>query len=176
MRILEPSAGTGRLIDALDAVPGVDVVAVEISHTLADNLRRRSQTRTDVRCADFLALTPDDLGTFDRIVMNPPFERGSDIKHIEHARGFLKPGGRLVAVCANGPRQREKLQPIAAEWIDLPAGTFAEQGTGVNTAPRGDRRRAGNRAQRAGTHRLGRRLSFRKVAGWDARAGRINYA
>jgi hypothetical protein len=45
---------------------------------------------------------------------------------------MLKPGGRLVAICANGPRQREQLQPIAAEWYDLAPGTFA--GTGVNAA------------------------------------------
>jgi hypothetical protein len=45
---------------------------------------------------------------------------------------MLKPGGRLVAICANGPRQREKLQPIASSWEDLPSGTF--KGTGVNAA------------------------------------------
>jgi hypothetical protein len=33
---------------------------------------------------------------------------------------------------ANGPRQREKFEPIASDWIDLPAGTFA--GTSVNAA------------------------------------------
>lgn len=66
--------------------------------------------------------------------MNPPFKNGEDIKHIQHARHLLKPGGRLVAVCANGPRQQEQLQPEAEAWIDLPPGTFAEQGTNVNTA------------------------------------------
>jgi 16S rRNA G1207 methylase RsmC len=71
---------------------------------------------------------------FDRILMNPPFERGDDIRHIEHARKFLKPGGRLVAICADGPRQRERLQPIASQWRSLPAGTFKESGTMVNTA------------------------------------------
>jgi hypothetical protein len=52
-----------------------------------------------------------ELGKFDRVVMNPPFDHGADIKHVEHARKFLKPGGRLVAVVANGPRQRERLLP-----------------------------------------------------------------
>jgi 16S rRNA G1207 methylase RsmC len=90
-----------------------------------------------VVCGDFLQCTTDALwGTFDRIVMNPPFERGVDIAHIKHAMTFLKPGGRLVAICANGPRQRFHLKDsgLASEWIDLPAGTFKEQGTGVNTA------------------------------------------
>lgn len=71
---------------------------------------------------------------FDRIVMNPPFENGADIKHIEHARHLLKPGGRLVAICANGPRQRDRLMPLASHWEDLPPGTFKDAGTMVNTA------------------------------------------
>lgn len=71
---------------------------------------------------------------FDRVIMNPPFENGSDIKHIRHALSFLKPGGRLVAICAAGPRQREAFQSEAEEWIDLPAGSFKSQGTDVNTA------------------------------------------
>ena len=130
-RVLEPSAGTGRLVDALGAVPGAKVVAVEISPTIADNLRLRSNTKHEVRCADFLECN-GDLGKFDRIVMNPPFERGADIKHIKHALGFLKPGGRLVAICANGPRQQEQLKPLASHWEELPSGTFS--GTGVNAA------------------------------------------
>jgi len=66
--------------------------------------------------------------------MNPPFDHGADIQHIEHAREKLKPGGRLVAICAAGPRQREWFEAIAAEWIDLPAGSFNQQGTNVNAA------------------------------------------
>ena len=132
-RVLEPSAGTGRIIDALDAVPGANVVAVELSVTLADNLRLRSNTKHEIRCADFLELN-GELGTFDRIVMNPPFENGSDIKHIKHAAGMLKPGGRLVAICVNGPRQREQLEPLADLWEDLPEETFKQAGTGVRTA------------------------------------------
>jgi 16S rRNA G1207 methylase RsmC len=129
--VLEPSAGTGALVDALDAVPGAHVVAVEINPTLADNLRLRSCTTHEIRCADFLACN-GDLGTFDRIVMNPPFERGSDIKHVEHALTFLRPGGRLAAIVANGPRQQASLMERATHWEELPEGTFA--GTGVRAA------------------------------------------
>jgi hypothetical protein len=46
-------------------------------------------------------------------------------------------GGRLVAICADGPRQNATLKPLAEDsggtWEPLPAGTFKEQGTGVNT-------------------------------------------
>ncbi len=129
--VLEPSAGTGSLIDAINMASGT-ITAVEINHTLAEAIRARWNA-VKVHCGDFLACN-GELGTFDRVVMNPPFANGADIKHIEHARAKLKPGGRLVAICANGPRQREKLMPSTSDWIDLPAGSFADQGTNVNAA------------------------------------------
>lgn len=131
-RILEPSAGTGAILNAI-CHPHAEVVAVELSHTLADRLRETQGEKTRVKQGDFLAMN-GDLGAFDRVLMNPPFQNGADIRHIQHAAGMLKPGGRLVAICANGPRQREALQPLASHWEDLPAGTFAAQGTQVNTA------------------------------------------
>lgn len=123
-RVLEPSAGTGRLLQALP--PGCDVTAVEINTTLARHI--------NARCADFLSLSPADIGPFHRIVMNPPFTNAQDVRHILHARQFLAPGGALVALCANGPRQRAALQHLATQWHDLPAGSFASEGTGVNVA------------------------------------------
>lgn len=133
-RILEPSAGTGRLLDAVRAlhVPGYQVVAVERDRRLAETLERLHGLRAQVVAADFLSLQPDQLGQFDRVVMNPPFSDATDIRHILHARTMLKPGGRLVALCAAGPRQVETLQPLAEHWEDLPAGTFS--GTNVRAA------------------------------------------
>lgn len=142
-RVLEPSAGTGRLIDALGITPHElgpsydpsaepTTIAVEQNHALAEGLRQRYRG-LDIRCADFLACN-GDLGTFDRIVMNPPFENGADIRHILHARKFLRPGGKLVALCANGPRQQAQLQSIADSWEELPEGSFQAQGTGVRVA------------------------------------------
>lgn len=127
-RVLEPSAGTGNIL--LELPPQIERVAVEINQELAGRLQQFADW---VVCADFLECN-GDLGKFNRILMNPPFEKSVDIKHIEHAMGFLKPGGRLVAICANGPRQNDQLKPQASQWLPLPAGTFKEQGTGVNTA------------------------------------------
>ncbi len=130
MSVLEPSAGTGALARAIqEAHEDADITAIEINPQLAQGLAGMVQK---CRCADFLAL--DDLGEFDRIVMNPPFDHGADLDHIAHAFSHLAPGGRLVAVCANGPRQREALGEICFQWIDLPAGSFKEQGTSVNAA------------------------------------------
>ncbi len=131
-RVLEPSAGTGHILDAVPDTAGA-IVAVELNHNLIKTLRAKFQPAVVlVEHADFLEWQAD--APFDRIVMNPPFSNGADIKHITRALSMLREGGRLVAICANGPRQREQLEPIADEWIDLPVGTFAEQGTNVNTA------------------------------------------
>ncbi len=135
--VLEPSAGTGNLVRAIrDAAPEAIITAVEINRELALALAQVLGGRAEgftATHADFLSLN-GELGQFDRIVMNPPFERGADIDHIRHAYAKLKPGGRLVAICANGPRQRDELGEICTAWIDLPAGSFKEQGTNVNAA------------------------------------------
>ncbi|WBU32344.1 DUF3560 domain-containing protein [Rhodopseudomonas palustris] len=132
-RLLEPNAGTGALIEAARAaVADLEIVAVEINPRLAGHLRERFPGMP-VHCGDFLSFDPP-AERFDRVLMNSPFENGADIKHIEHARRFMKPGGRLVAICANGPRQRARLMPIASTWRDLPAGSFKSSGTMVNAA------------------------------------------
>jgi phospholipid N-methyltransferase len=128
-RVLEPSAGTGSLLDAL---PDTPIIAVEINHQLAEALQRRF-TGVVVHHGDFLTMN-GELGQFDRVLMNPPFSHGSDLEHIRHAFAKLKPGGRLVAICAAGPRQREELGEVCSAWIDLPRGSFKEQGTNVNAA------------------------------------------
>ena len=127
-RILEPSAGTGNILRLLGNQ--TDKVAVEINPNLTPGLLRLGLSGLRVHEGDFLVCN-GNLGKFDRVLMNPPFENGSDIKHIQHAITFLNPGGRLVAICANGPRQNEILQPLSTKWNELPEGTFA--GTGVRT-------------------------------------------
>ncbi len=137
-RVLEPSAGTGALLGALGGKmfghnPECGTVhAVEINRQLAGMLQSEFPL-TEVHCADFLEFVQDDFVKFDRIVMNPPFANAEDIKHIKHALTMLAPGGRLVAICSNGPRQRAELMHLG-EWEDLPPGSFAASGTNVNAA------------------------------------------
>ncbi|WP_183769290.1 DUF3560 domain-containing protein (plasmid) [Tunturiibacter empetritectus] len=135
-QVLEPSAGTGRIIDAIRRnAHGYAITAVELNCNMAHRLRTIDCV-DDTRQADFLECN-GDLGTFDRIVMNPPFSNADDIKHIMHALKMLKPGGRLVAICANGPRQNDKLRPIVEArggiWEELPSDTFISTGTSVRT-------------------------------------------
>lgn len=134
-RVLEPSAGTGNILRAIG--DGPDKVAVEINAALVQRLAVCGVSGLKVVQADFLECN-GELGQFDRIIMNPPFApSAADIKHIKHAFDMLKPGGRLVAICANGPRQQAELKPLVEEcggmWKPLPADTFKSEGTGVNT-------------------------------------------
>jgi phospholipid N-methyltransferase len=132
--VLEPSAGTGNILRELVKTGNKNVTAVEINSELVNALPQNFPMVHRIRRADFLKCDFIDLGTFDKVVMNPPFVNGEDIKHIQHARKLLKPGGRLVALCANGPRQQEQLKPLAEHWEELSDDTFKQEGTGVHAA------------------------------------------
>jgi hypothetical protein len=129
--MLEPSGGTGRLLDVARR-RGAVTTAVELDLRLVDRLCLRFD---DVRPADFLACR--NLGAFGVVLMNPPFGGARDIDHILHALSMLRPGGRLVAICAGGPRQEAKLRPLVESrgglWEPLPADTFREAGTSVHS-------------------------------------------
>jgi predicted RNA methylase len=130
MRVLEPSCGLGRILDAL---PRCEVVAVERSPTIAGEVFRQNRDGVTLLQRDFLACHPGELGTFDRVVMNPPFHMRADVRHIEHALGFLRPGGVLAAICMAGPRRDAVLRPRASTWVPLGRETFAKEGTHVET-------------------------------------------
>ena len=139
MTVLEPSAGRGALAN-LARQAGGEVTCVEIQPANAMHLRRLAFPRVAER--DFLHLDPAVLGQFDRILMNPPFDRGRDVDHVSHALRFLKPGGRLVSIMAAGVEYRSDrktadfratVERFGGSIRDLPFGSFAESGTNVNT-------------------------------------------
>ncbi|SDX15726.1 Methyltransferase small domain-containing protein [Variovorax sp. YR634] len=140
MTVLEPSAGTGAIAWPC-AAAGAKVDCYEIQQGNAFTLAMSAPHelgRTSV--ADFLGVDPEPI--YDRVVMNPPFLKQSDIKHVTHALKFLKPGGLLVAVMSAGVVFRNDAR--TAEFralVDtrgghieaLPENSFKESGTGVNT-------------------------------------------
>lgn len=132
-RILEPSAGLGRLYEPLkDDIENWMMVEeqLECCKALKNAIRK-----SELKHADFLSLNAQDLGgQFDAVIMNPPFKMGNDIKHIKHALDMVKPGGRLVSLCYNGTRQNEILKPIADHWEVLPEKSFKGEGTAASVA------------------------------------------
>jgi len=138
MRVLEPSAGKGAIAYAC-ADTGAEVDCYELMEAnfvaLVDDARLAS-----VRHMDFLAQAPEAI--YDRVVMNPPFAKQADIKHVLHALRFLKPGGLLVSVMAASVAFRDnKLTQDFRDLIrdrggrieSLPDGAFKESGTMVRS-------------------------------------------
>jgi phospholipid N-methyltransferase len=131
MLVLEPSAGTGNLVRSALArgVRPEDVRACEVSGQVADEFARDFPA-VRLFLGDFLERGTQEIGgPFDRVLMNPPFHRGEDARHIVHAAGMLAPGGLLVALCYDGRAFREELEEWCATAERLPAGSFRECGT-----------------------------------------------
>lgn len=141
MRVLEPSAGTGALVEAcLRRTTELSLSCVEVQPALADGLRQRFPKATVVT-GDFLAQRAEALGvrtSFDRVVMNPPFARGQDVDHVTHALEFLKPGGRLVSIMSAGVEFRQdrryaEFRALGPKIERLPELSFRASGTDVST-------------------------------------------
>lgn len=134
--MLEPSAGSGAIVDEVWKVsPDALLFLFERHWTLRDILMAKGY---ELEGFDFLE--SDLTLKVDRVLMNPPFENGQDIIHVQRAFEHLDDGGRLVAIMSPGPffRQDAKarafrawFEALGGEKIDLPAGAFKESGTGV---------------------------------------------
>lgn len=142
LTVLEPSAGKGDIADFLrDEFPNtaLTVDCCEIRPALREILEVKGHRLVGSDCLQF----KDVL--YDRVLMNPPFERGQDIDHVRHAYSLLAPGGRLVAIISGGSYYRsDKKSTEFREWLafegasvfDVPADSFkgakAFRQTGVN--------------------------------------------
>lgn len=132
--VLEPSAGQGGIADYIPE--DCELFCVEL---LPENAAVLKEKGYEVYQGDFLSVTPD--ATYTHIVMNPPFEKQQDIDHVTHAWKFLMSGGRLVSVMSAGILFRENKKTVDFRnfveehgYIErLPANSFKESGTGVNT-------------------------------------------
>lgn len=137
-RTLEPSAGLGRLYRAVRKVSAdCEITLVEQSADCCRELYLATEQDRSCRLiqGDFLQQSPERLGAFDSIVMNPPFKMGTDIQHIRHALSFVARGGRLVSICAAGEKRRKAFcGDLGGEMIALPPCSFRECGTNVDTA------------------------------------------
>jgi Domain of unknown function (DUF4942)/Uncharacterised methyltransferase family (DUF6094) len=124
-RVLEPSCGCGRFLDALRKT-GASAMGIEIDPGRAAEARAKGHR---VMIGNFLETVP--TGDFSHVVMNPPFYGKHYAKHVEHALKFLKSGGTLTAILPVTARYDHGL--LKGEWRDLPVGSFSESGTNINT-------------------------------------------
>ncbi|TPM53313.1 DUF4942 domain-containing protein [Mesorhizobium sp. B2-2-4] len=124
-RILEPSCGDGRIMDAIRS-RGHRVFGIEYHAGRAAEARAKGH---NVLTANFLECPAKP--EFGFVVMNPPFYGRHYVKHVRHALKFLKPGGTLVSILpATAWYDHGELK---GDWTDLPVGSFADAGTNVPT-------------------------------------------
>lgn len=136
MKILEPSAGQGHILDALKVKGYDDIVCCELYYENQEILKEKGY---EIACSDFFGF--DEYSTFDRIVMNPPFNLKADIDHVNHAYKMLKEGGKLVSIMAMGTKYRDdnktkqlrELIESNGYFLDLPESSFHSTGTNVGT-------------------------------------------
>lgn len=133
--ILEPSAGTGSLLKGLS---NKNIDCVEMSDILFEILKSKGYNVYNMDFADF---TTDKK--YDKIIMNPPFGKRLDAKHIVKAFDFLKEGGLLVAIHSTGIntatdksskafQELVKKYSINQEHVD--SGMFKNSGKGTMVA------------------------------------------
>jgi len=137
--ILEPSAGTGAIINAIHKVCS-DVV-VDAFELMPEN-RQKLEKMPGVTLIgeDFTQGVPR---TYDRIFANPPFSKNQDIKHVRMMYDALDPTwGEMCVITSrhwvNATEKicvefREWLGEVGAETHEIPNGVFDESGTNVAT-------------------------------------------
>ena len=134
MTILEPEAGQGGIADYIPKN-----CIVHCTEILPDNAKILRDKGYVVQEMDFLS---QNILQYDRVIMNPPFERQADIDHVLHAFKFLVPGGKLVANMSNSITFRENKKTTDfrhfmfaynGKIYENDPGTFKASGTMVNT-------------------------------------------
>lgn len=93
--VLEPSAGSGNIVDYLKGM-GANVVACENDQRLKHIVAAKCTLLKD----DFLSVTSEEISHINYIVMNPPFSRGSS--HLLHAWRVAPAGAQIVCLLNEG--------------------------------------------------------------------------
>ena len=133
--VLEPSAGEGALAEVCREAGCEYVHCIELNPEFAQKLEAKKFPTTNT---DFLKMPTPKMG-YDVVVMNPPFTKNQDIKHVTHAMNFVREGGVLVAIMM-GNSERPAVQKMvkaldfkSVSYEAIPAGAFKESGTPIET-------------------------------------------
>lgn len=151
LRVLEPSAGSGRIVQAIRERLGAEwchITAVEPDARRARQIPTDEATTVHTEPFETFAARARAAGeTFDRVIMNPPFSVPGRpniwAEHLLAAWDLLAPGGRLVAIVPASVLDRRRaglvgqagqLVHMNGEAEELPRDAFAESGITVATA------------------------------------------
>ena len=143
MEIMEPSAGRGAIIRAIQRKIGAGTLNIYAAELMDDNRKILAERFPQVQLcgiADVLEYNGTGLMSFDRIIANPPFTKNQDILHIFKMYELLSTGGRLVSIASTHWEQStNKKETIFRMWLDelgaqqyfVPQGEFKSSGTMV---------------------------------------------
>ena len=136
-RVWEPSAGKGDIASSINEAADVNLEVCELNYNLRQLLKIKG---FKVISSDCFNVTT----SYDRIIMNPPFVKGSEMTHIRYTFDRLVDGGRLVAIAPVSIEfRKDRKYREFREWLEdkcvvndpLPQGSFlnSDRSTGVNT-------------------------------------------
>ncbi len=139
LKLLEPSAGEGALIDmaANHIAQKLEITSVELNKDKCELLKNNGFNPIH---GDFLTTEFDTK--FNLIIAAPPFKNNVDVHHIEKMYSLLEKQGVIVSlttpywVINNEEHQvkfREFLKDKKAKFEMLPDNTFTEKGKTVPT-------------------------------------------
>ena len=135
--ILEPSAGQGAILKAINKVSNVTPDCYELMDTNRLILNK-SGLNFNLIGEDFLK--DNNKTYYSKIIANPPFTKNQDIDHLKEMYKCLCLGGRLVCITSEswvkGSQKKQVdfrawLNEKKAKTIEIEKGTFKESGTMV---------------------------------------------
>jgi type I restriction-modification system DNA methylase subunit len=152
--ILEPSAGQGAIIKAIDRELSV-LQQVNEKYNLGVTITNKVYAyelmpvnRVFLKKIENCELIGEDFLTeagktlYDKIIANPPFSKNQDIEHVLKMWECLKPGGMIVTIMSkhwqhcNFKKEtafRNWLTDVNADIHEIEAGAFKESGTIVGS-------------------------------------------
>jgi 16S rRNA G966 N2-methylase RsmD len=139
-RILEPSAGKGALIKALQKYhASIEVDCYELFDINRKYLR---DNFPNARCLGNDFMEADETKKYDFIVMNPPFNKRQYVDHVMKAWRVLDKGGTIVTIVPpsykyNSNKKEQEFKKFIEEnaeiAVDLKEGEFKSSGTMIQT-------------------------------------------
>jgi predicted RNA methylase len=135
--VLEPSAGIGNIAQRVAETCTVDCIELLDDNVKALNAGGYARS---VVAGDFLAIPAEPI--YDRVVMNPPFDKRNDVRHVLAALEWVRPGGILVSVMSarvtfgSDAKSVDFLALVdkhGGSIEHLPDGSFRSSGTDVRT-------------------------------------------
>lgn len=140
-KILEPSAGRGALVDAInDANVRKTVTCVEPDLNHVVYLKEHLDIDAHATTFEEYYETHKDNTTFTHVIMNPPFSLNRTVSHVQMAYNMLEVGGTLVAIISENTLYY-KHNTEFVKWLEehdyyvepIEFGAFIGVGTTVDT-------------------------------------------